>query len=36
MGINKFNAEGYYDTPAHEALSNITREEGLGKNSVPE
>ena len=27
MGINKFNAEGYYDPTPHEALSNITREE---------
>lgn len=27
MGINKFNAEGYYVTTPHEALSNITREE---------
>ena len=27
MGINKFNAEGYYDTTPHEALNNITREE---------
>lgn len=27
MGINKFNAEGYYYPTPHEALSNITREE---------
>ena len=27
MGINKFNAEGYYDPTAYEAMTNIIKEE---------
>ena len=27
MGINKFNAEGYYDPTAYEAMTNIAKEE---------
>ena len=27
MGINKFNAEGYYDSTAYEAMTNIIKEE---------
>ena len=27
MGINKFNAEGYYDPTCYEALSKVEREE---------
>lgn len=27
MGINKFNAEGYYDPTAYEAMTNVAKEE---------
>lgn len=33
MGINKFNAEGYYDPTAYEAMTNIIKEEKRSSHS---
>ena len=29
MGINKFNAEGYYDPTAYEAMTNVAKRKGV-------
>jgi len=35
MSINKFNAEGYYDPTAYEALSAVEKEERAAKTQIP-
>ena len=33
-GISKYNHEGYYDPTAHDALTNVLREERKAEKSV--
>ncbi len=35
MSINKFNAEGYYDPTAYEALTAVEKEERAAKTQLP-
>lgn len=35
MGIDKYNAEGYYDPTTYNALTNIHRDEMAGDKRLP-